>query len=157
MSHVSLKMICIQVSFESLNVVGLRLAAFQRMIPHCSLSITKWGFIAYSPITFVVPNSQQESNNKLVLASDLDNLIIEYMTHKNPLMKLRSCLFNRPNLLFAQIGKHAPYPETPWYIPSLLKCYFECQSSPISQICRWRTLSLLCPSAISTLLEPGLQ
>ena len=52
-------------------------------------------FIAYS---------HQESNNKLVLASDLDNLIIEYMTHKNPLMKLGSCFFNRPNLLFAQIG-----------------------------------------------------
>jgi len=30
-------------------------------------------------------------------------LILIYMTHVNPLMKLGSCLFNRLNILFGQV------------------------------------------------------
>ena len=44
-----------------------------------------------------------ERKNREVDTLSLTTLIIKYMTHPNPLMKLGSCLFNRPNLLFAQI------------------------------------------------------
>ena len=87
---------------ERLNVVGLRLAVLQCTIPYCSFSIAKWVFIAYSRRPYLVPNSQQESNNKFFLASNLDNP--NHWLYDAQKLKLRSCFFNRPNLLFAQIG-----------------------------------------------------
>jgi len=137
---------------ERLNVVGLRLAVLQCTIPYCSFSIAKWVFIAYSRRPYLVPNSQQESNNKFILASNLDN----------------------PN--------HWLYDTQKWWsldpassiapISSLLRsgtCSVSWNSliraiwvevllwMSIVQVYRWRTLSLLLPSAIPTLIEPGLQ
>ena len=104
MPRVSLKMKWHTGEFWKVKCSRPWLAVLERMIPYCSFSIAKWEFIACSPIPFVVPNDQQEFNNKFVLASNLDSLIIEYVPHKNPLMKLRSCLFNHLNHLFSQIG-----------------------------------------------------
>ena len=46
----------------------------------------------------------QKSTDREVDTLSLTTLIVKYMMHPNSLMKLRSCLFNRSNLLFPQIG-----------------------------------------------------